>query len=55
MNYPYKCPKCGEFSVERSMKDDPLKKCPTCQSPVERIFTAVPSIAKCSGFYGKKG
>ncbi len=29
--YKYVCDTCSEgFEVERSMKDDPLKKCPFC-------------------------
>lgn len=53
MTYPYKCPNCGDFTVERRMSDDPLKDCPTCQAPVQRIYTPTISIAKCDGFHGK--
>ena len=30
-NYDYRCPKCGTFEQWQSIKDDPLKKCPTCK------------------------
>ena len=53
MTYPYECPNCGQFTVDRSIKDEPLKTCPTCEAPVQRIFTATPSVVKCSGFFGK--
>lgn len=40
MTYTYKCPKCGEFDIEQSMKDNPIEKCPTCDSEVARVYKA---------------
>ena len=53
MTYPYHCEKCGDFTVQRSMKDEPLTRCPQCGEPVKRIYTPTSSIAKCGGFFGK--
>ena len=53
MTYDYNCPECGIFTVERSIKDEPLKECPKCGQPIKRIYATTDYIAKCSGFYGK--
>ena len=51
--YDYKCTGCGHgFEVFQSIKDDPVKICPICNSDVQRIIhggTGV--IFKGSGFY----
>lgn len=50
--YEYKCPKCGKFEYQQSIKDDPLAACPTCGSEVKRLISAnVNIIFKGSGFY----
>lgn len=53
MTYTYDCKKCGHFDIERTMKDEPLKTCPTCNSEVTRVYVKTDYIAKCGGFYGK--
>ena len=53
MTYPYKCDKCGEFTVERSIKDEPLSRCPGCGEKITRIYTPISSVAKCGGFFGR--
>jgi putative FmdB family regulatory protein len=50
--YDYQCKKCGHFEIYQSIKDDALKKCPTCKSKVERLISAnVGFVLKGSGFY----
>jgi len=40
MIYDYFCPAHGEFSVERSIKDEPLTECPNllCKCKVVQLF-----------------
>jgi putative FmdB family regulatory protein len=51
--YEYCCPACGTFDVFQSMKDNPLKVCPTCRSrKIKRqISSGAGIIFKGSGFY----
>ena len=51
--YDYKCDECGhEFEVFQSIKDDPVRTCPVCNSAVHRvIFGGAGLIFKGSGFY----
>ena len=50
--YEYRCEKCDEnFDVVQSFQDDPLTKCPTCGSPVRKVFGSVGIVFKGSGFY----
>ena len=51
--YEYECNKCKKtFDVFQSIKAKPLKKCPTCSSPVERLIGAGGGfLFKGSGFY----
>ncbi|MCL1849479.1 MAG: hypothetical protein FWF83_07405 [Clostridiales bacterium] len=52
MKYSYRCPECEVFTIEQSMKDDPITQCPTCGSPVKRIIGKnINVIYKSSGFY----
>lgn len=53
MTYNYKCKQCGTFTLERSMKDEPLEKCPKCGNEIKRIYNAVGTVVKCDGFFGK--
>lgn len=51
-SYDYRCPQCGKFTINQGIKEKPLQKCPTCQSPVNRLIGKnVNIIYKCSGFY----
>ncbi|QNB45344.1 zinc ribbon domain-containing protein [Thermanaerosceptrum fracticalcis] len=51
-SYDYRCPRCGKFTITQGIKEAPLQKCPTCQSPVNRLIGKnVNIIYKCSGFY----
>ena len=52
MHYSYRCPECGVFTLEQSMKDEPATECPTCASPVKRIIGKnVNVIYRATGFY----
>jgi putative FmdB family regulatory protein len=51
--YEYECATCKKnFDVFQSMKDEPLKKCPTCGGRVKRLIgTGAGIIFKGGGFY----
>jgi putative FmdB family regulatory protein len=50
--YEYHCDSCDEnFDVVQSFQDDPLSTCPTCGSPVRKVFGNVGIVFKGSGFY----
>jgi putative FmdB family regulatory protein len=52
--YEYECTKCGhELEAFQSMKDEPLKKCPSCGRPALRrkVGGGAGLIFKGSGFY----
>lgn len=53
MTCTYKCEEHREFTIERSIKDEPLNKCPKCGKSVTQVYNTNGYIAKCSGFYGK--
>jgi len=50
--YEYRCDSCDRnFDVVQSFHDDPLTSCPTCGSPVRKVFGNVGIVFKGSGFY----
>ncbi|MHB9029607.1 MAG: FmdB family zinc ribbon protein [Candidatus Latescibacterota bacterium] len=51
--YEYRCKQCShQFEQLQSIKDEPLKTCPQCGGPVERLICAGAGfIFKGSGFY----
>jgi putative FmdB family regulatory protein len=50
--YEYHCDNCAKnFDVVQSFTDDPLTECPTCGSPVRKVFGSVGIVFKGSGFY----
>ncbi len=50
--YEYRCDHCAKnFDVVQSFHDDPLAECPTCGSPVRKVFSSVGIVFKGSGFY----
>ena len=50
--YEYHCDSCDKnFDVVQSFHDDPLTACPTCGSPVRKVFGSVGIVFKGSGFY----
>ena len=50
--YEYNCATCDRnFDVVQSFSDDPLETCPTCGSPVRKVFGNVGIVFKGSGFY----
>lgn len=51
--YEYECTKCGyKFEFFQGMKDEPLKECPKCSSPLKRLIgSGAGIIFKGPGFY----
>ncbi|MDW7673710.1 MAG: FmdB family zinc ribbon protein [Bacillota bacterium] len=50
--YEYQCHECGVFEKKQSIKEDPLKVCPTCNGEVKRLISKnVGVIYKGGGFY----
>jgi putative FmdB family regulatory protein len=50
--YEYRCAHCDKnFDVVQSFQDDALTSCPTCGSPVSKVFGNVGIVFKGSGFY----
>lgn len=50
--YDYRCDNCGKFQLYQSIKEKPLRTCPTCGKPVKRLIGKnVNIILKGSGFY----
>ena len=49
--YEYECPKHGRFELIRSFSDPPLKKCPKCGKPVEKLASAPAFQFKGTGWY----
>jgi putative FmdB family regulatory protein len=50
--YEYRCEHCDEnFDIVQSFHDNPLESCPTCGSPVRKVFGNVGIVFKGSGFY----
>src|SRR5580704_1979570 len=50
--YEYHCNSCEKnFDLVQSFHDDPLTECPTCGSPVRKVFGNVGIVFKGSGFY----
>ncbi|MGB7051130.1 MAG: FmdB family zinc ribbon protein [Acidimicrobiales bacterium] len=50
--YEYRCEHCDQnFDVVQSFHDNPLQTCPTCGSPVRKVFGNVGIVFKGSGFY----
>jgi len=52
MKYSYRCPSCDVFTIEQSIKDEPISVCPTCGQPVRRIIGKnINVIYRTTGFY----
>jgi putative FmdB family regulatory protein len=49
--YEYECPKDGRFELIRQFSDKPLKKCPKCGRPVEKLASAPAIQFKGTGWY----
>ncbi len=50
--YEYKCAKCGVFEKFQSIKEEPIKTCPKCETDVNRIISKnVGVVYKTGGFY----
>jgi len=49
--YEYECPEHGRFELVRKFSDPPLKKCPKCGKPVQKILSAPAIQFKGTGWY----
>ncbi len=49
--YEYECPKHGRFDRIQKFSDPPLKTCPQCGAPVEKLLSAPAIQFKGTGWY----
>ncbi len=50
--YEYRCTKGHTFEAFQGIREEPLTRCPKCQSPVHRVINGgMGVIFKGSGFY----
>ena len=50
--YEYECQLCGHrFERLQHFSDEPLKVCPDCGGPLQRVIQPVGIVFKGSGFY----
>ena len=49
--YEYQCDRDGRFEVIRKFSDPPLKKCPKCGGPIQRLLSAPAIQFKGTGWY----
>ncbi len=50
--YEYRCDACNdEFEVTQKISDDPLRTCPKCNGPVEKLISQSSFVLKGSGWY----
>jgi putative FmdB family regulatory protein len=50
--YEYSCEKCEKtFEVTQGFSDAPLKECPDCKGPVEKLMSLGGFSLKGSGWY----
>ena len=51
--YTYNCEKCGEFTIDKDIREPELKECPECKGKVNRVFKTAKYSFKCDGFCGR--
>ncbi|MFU8856670.1 MAG: FmdB family zinc ribbon protein [Deferrisomatales bacterium] len=50
--YEYRCDSChDEFEVTQRITDAPLRACPKCEGPVEKLISQSSFVLKGSGWY----
>ncbi|HEU0028477.1 MAG TPA: FmdB family zinc ribbon protein [Ktedonobacterales bacterium] len=50
--YDYRCTACGaRFEAWQKFTDEPIRVCPTCSGPAQRVIHAPAITFKGSGFY----
>ncbi len=50
--YEYRCQNCGyQFEVMQKVSDEPIKVCPKCGGPVQKLISNTSFILKGSGWY----
>ena len=40
-NYTYKCPKCGEFTINQGINDKTIEICDKCGSTLKRVYKTI--------------
>lgn len=40
-NYTYKCPLCGEFTVNKNINDKTIETCDKCGNTLKRIYKSI--------------
>ena len=40
-NYTYKCPNCGEFTINRDINDKAKEECDKCGNTLERVYKTI--------------
>jgi hypothetical protein len=54
MNYNFFCEKHGEIILNLKMSEvKETMPCPLCKSEMERIYSPIADVWKCSGAFGK--
>jgi putative FmdB family regulatory protein len=49
--YEYQCATHGRFEIIQKFSDEPLKVCPTCGQPVQKLLSAPAIQFKGTGWY----
>jgi putative FmdB family regulatory protein len=49
--YEYECSKCGNFEVNQSISEEPLKRCPKCRRKVTKLISSSAFHLKGGGWY----
>ena len=49
--YEYQCDRCGRFELIQKFSEAPLKVCPTCGQPVQKLLSAPAIQFKGTGWY----
>ena len=50
--YGYRCTQCGhELEAFQNMSDPPMRVCPECMGPLQKMLYPVGVVFKGSGFY----
>jgi putative FmdB family regulatory protein len=57
-NYDFKCNKCGserEVFIYHKDYEKYIVRCDKCHAPMQKVWTATPTIFKTGGFYKTGG
>lgn len=52
--YEYQCTACGEhFEKRQKFSDEPVKECPSCGKPVQKLISSAAFSLKGGGWYSE--